>query len=102
LACPRHAPDPDGRLGDVLERGHVREEIEPLEDHADLTPLLRDLLRRHLVDVVPCLPIADELAVDDDAAAVDRLEVVDAAQQRGLAGARWPEQHSHSTLGHCE
>src|SRR6201999_4433242 len=38
------------------------------------------------------LAVADQLAVDREAARVDLLEVVDAAQERRLARARRPEQ----------
>ena len=44
----------DRRLHDVLDGGHVREQVEALEDHADLGALAGDFLRLHLVqDVAP-------------------------------------------------
>ena len=49
--------------------------------------------RLHLVQHVALLPVAHELAVHPEAAGVDLLEVVDAAQQGGLAAARRAQQH---------
>ena len=63
---------------DVVEHGHVREEVERLEHDADPPP---DAIDVHVGS-------RDVVAFDDDAPGVDRLDQVDAAQQRGLAGAR--------------
>ena len=62
----------------LLQHGHVREQVELLEDHADPGA--------QLVDVG--VGVGDLLALDEDLAAGGDLEQVDAAQQRGLAGAR--------------
>src|SRR5713101_964651 len=63
------------RQHDVLEHRHVREEVEGLEHHADLGPELGE------VD-----PVAgDGIAVDEDLALLDGLELVDAADERALA-----------------
>ena len=40
LACAAPSCTPIGRLDDVLEGGHVREEVEALEHHADVRALL--------------------------------------------------------------
>ncbi len=53
----------------------MREEIVALEDDADALAQPAQVGRR----------IVHRLAVDDDLAALDRLEPVDAAQQRALA-----------------
>ncbi len=58
----------------VLRHVHVREEGVGLEHHVD-----RPAVRRHAGHV---------LAVDQDAAAIGRLEARDHAQQGGLAAAR--------------
>ncbi len=55
----------------------MREEIEVLEHHSDLTP--------DGIDVDP--RIGDDLSVDDDSTALNRLEEIDAAQERALAAA---------------
>ncbi len=58
----------------------MREQIELLEHHADLAP--------HLMDVAQ---IAREFdSVNEDPAALMRLEPVDAADQRRFAGSRRP------------
>jgi hypothetical protein len=49
----------DRRLHDVLQHRHVREEVEPLEDHADVAPLVGDLLLLQLVDLVALRPVPD-------------------------------------------
>ena len=64
-----------GRKDDVLEHRHVREEIEALEDHADFA-----------ADAVDALGIAHADAVDDDFAGRRLFQVIDAAQDRTLAG----------------
>ena len=61
----------------------MREQVERLEDDPDPAPD-RDPRRRPA--------IGDVLAVEEDPAGVDRLEQVDAAQQRRLAGARRADQ----------
>jgi hypothetical protein len=62
------------RQRDVAEDGHVREEVEGLEDDPDSPPDLVgvDARRRHVSPL------------DDDPPLVDRLEEVDAAEQRRL------------------
>ena len=66
----------------------MREEVELLEDHAEVAA--------HLVDVVGL--VVDVLPVDDDAAAVDLFKTVDGAQQGGLAGAGRPDD-DHALAG---
>jgi hypothetical protein len=66
----------------------VREQVEALEDHPDLCPLACDVALAVLDEPVAAVPVADQLAVDLDPAGVDLLEVVDAPEERRLAGAR--------------
>ncbi len=83
------AADADQGLGDVAEGGHVRPEVELLEDHADVAAHRADgaggqahaLARR-------AEGVAEGLAVDLDQAAGRLLEEGDAAEQRRLARAR--------------
>ncbi len=82
--CAEHA---NGRLDDVLERGLVREEVEALEDHADLGSLPRNRSLRVLDELSVSLAIPDQAAVDLDPSGVDLLEVVDAAQKGRLSRA---------------
>ena len=85
----------DRRLDDVLERGHVREEVEALEDHADLLALLRDVPLLVLDELAVGLAVADEVAVHEDPALLDLLEVVDAADERRLARSRRADDDDH-------
>ena len=64
--------------GDVLARGHVREQAVGLKHHAHVAPV-----RRHVGDVV---------AVEQDPAGVEPLQAGKRAQGRGLAAARGAEQ----------
>ena len=61
------------------------EQVEALEDDADFAPQGVD------VDALP----ADPVAVEADDAAVDGLQLVDAAQQRRLAAAGRADQTDH-------
>jgi hypothetical protein len=65
----------------------VREQVEALEDHADVPALQRDLAVLELVQLVALLAVADQLTVDGQPAGVDLLQVVDAPQEGRLAGA---------------
>ena len=66
----------------LSQHGHVREEVERLEDDPDAAP--------HAVHVDAAR--GDLLAVDHDPPGVDGLEQVDAAQERRLAGAGRADQ----------
>ena len=98
----RHAPDVDRRLDDVLKGGHVPEEVERLEDHPDLRAVAADLAVGELVEPVTDLAVADEAPVDPEAAGVDLLEVVDAAQERRLARPGRAEDAHHLTRLYLE
>lgn len=76
-----------GREHHVLDRRHMREQVEVLEDHADVLT--------HPVDVD--LLVAHVEPVDHDLAVRDVLEPVEAAQERALAGARRPDHADHFT-----
>ena len=69
----------------------MREQVEALEDHADLLALPRDVGFLVLDQLPVHLAVADQVAIDEDPAALDLLEVVDAANERRLAGARRTE-----------
>ena len=91
------APDLYRCLHDVLEGGHMREQVEPLEDHPDLSALCRHGFVGELVEDTLPVVVAHELPVDPDSPAVDALQEVDASQERRLAGAGGPEQTDHLT-----
>ena len=86
---PEHLPR---RERDVLEHGHVREEVVGLEDDPDPSS--------QGVDVH--LPVRQVEAVEDDPAFVDTFEQVDAAQERRLARARSADQTDDLVLVDCE
>ena len=67
----------------VLQRAQVREQVEALEDHADGTA---DRLQ---------VGGPDLHTVRMDVAAIDRLQPVDAAQERALAGAGAADDGHH-------
>src|SRR5262249_6835624 len=96
------AQDVDRRLGDVLERGLVRKEIEALKDHADLRPLPGDPGLALLGHPPVLFPIAHQLPVDLDPAGVDLLEVVEAADEGRLAGARRADHADGLPAAHLE
>ena len=99
---PGLAENPDRSLGDVLEGGHVGEEVEALEDHADRGALPGHLGFLQLVEGVALLAVADDGAVDGDPPAVDLLQVVDAAQEGGFARAGRAEDHHHLAAAHVQ
>ncbi len=84
--------DPDRRLDDILQRGHMREEVEVLKHHADVAPLPRRLARVQLVQLVAALLVTDEHTVDVEATGIDDLEMVDAPQEGRLARAGRADQ----------
>ena len=78
----------------------MREKVEPLEDHADLATLGRDGLVVQAVQRAIAVLVAHQLPIDPDPAAIDGLQLVDAAQEGGLARARGAEQADHLPLVH--
>src|SRR5699024_5795557 len=101
----RQAAHLDRGLHHVAERGEMREEVEALEDHADAGALGGDLLAGELLPAAVRQgvgPVPLHLAVDEDAPGAGLLELVDAAQQGGLAGAGGAHQHCHLAGVHRE
>ena len=89
---PRQAQHLDGRFDHVLERRHVRPQVEVLEDHRHpgAQPLqLRCTLGLHrTAAVAPFVRHQQQrLAVDADGARIGRLQQVQAAQKGALARA---------------
>jgi hypothetical protein len=79
------AAHPDRRQGDVLQRGQVREQVERLEDHPDLTA--------HSGDVANVIGELD--AVHEDLATLVLLQAVDRPDEGRLAGPRGAEDDDH-------
>ena len=65
----------------------MREEVELLEDHARVREDLPRLLDVGVLCHAVLIRVGQELALDLDGARVNRLELVDAAQECALAGA---------------
>ncbi len=80
----------------------MREEVEALEDDADLGALPRDALLRVLDELAVALAVADQVAVHLDPAGVDLLEVVDAAQEGRLPGAGRADHADDLAAAHLE
>ena len=89
-------------FGDVGEHRAVGEEVEGLEDHSDISALLRGVPLGDLVEPTVLLPVADEVALDLDASGVDLLQVVHAPQQGGLARTGRADEAGHRSGGHVE
>ncbi len=79
--------DQDRSGHDVFVRGHVGEQVERLEDHADPGALFSQFLRRQCMVGGVGFVVAEVFAVDFQDPRVDRLQAVDAAQDSGFAGA---------------
>jgi hypothetical protein len=88
----RDVPDPADRERQVVHHLQVREEVELLEDDPDLLADLRD---------IHALP-GDLLALEENPAFLDRLEQVDAAQERALAAPARPDHDEHFAALHAE
>lgn len=85
----------DGRFHDVLQHGHVREKIEPLENHACVQPGARGLALLHFVEPPVALGVAHQVLVDVQASGVDLFQVVDAPEEGRLPGAGRSDQARH-------
>ena len=76
------------------------EEVELLEDHAD--PLADEVEVPALLAGARARALADVVALEEDLALLGRLEQVDAAQQRALAGAARAEDADDFAFGDVE
>ncbi len=97
-----HTLDRDRRLDDVLQHGHVREQVEVLENHAHLDADAADVGFRHVVADAMHIARHQRFAFDDDAPAVDRLKVIETAQEGALARAGRADHGDHLALGDIE
>jgi hypothetical protein len=79
--------------GDVVERRQVGEQVELLEHHADL-----HAQRTERLAVPPAHPRAQLDTRDVDLACIERLQVVEAAQERRLSAARGPDDRDRLAL----
>ena len=75
----------------ILQYRHVREEIEPLEYHADF-----------LADIVDTLGIIHTDAIDDDFSCRRLFQIIDAAENRALAGSGRPDDDDNFLILDCQ
>ena len=80
----------------------MREQVELLEHHAHATALPLDVGVGERPHAVTMAFVAEQLAVEVHRAAVDRLELVDAAHEGGLARARGSEHRDDLLRVHLE
>jgi hypothetical protein len=81
----------------------MREEVETLEDHSDLTSSHRHDTVAFLTQFAVWLEaVADELSIDANRSTVDLFEVIDAAKERCLSTTARPEQTQHFARRHVE
>src|SRR5262249_22373552 len=99
---PRQAADLAEPEGDVAEGGEVGEQVEELEDHADVGTDPGQLALAPAPAAAGAVVVADLDAINADRALVVGLQQVDAAEQRGLAAARGADHHHHLAPGHVE
>ena len=78
------------RQAQVFQHGHVGEQVEVLEHHADFTA----------VGIHVGLRVGQLQAVDAHRTRIERLQPIQAAQEGGLAGPRRTDHHQHLALGH--
>ena len=83
-----HAPDLDRREGHVFEHGQVRVQVELLEDHAHLGA---QGVHVHFRGV-------DARPFKEDVPLLDRLQTVQATDERALAGPGRPADDQHLAL----
>ena len=72
-------------LDHVLKRGHVRKQIETLEDHACTTALFGNLALRQFMQPAIELPVSLKNTAQADLTGRDHLKLVYATQQGGLS-----------------
>ena len=98
----RHLPDTDGASMTFSSAVMCGKRLKRWKT-IPISARLRQTSRiAQLVELVAGLAVADELAVDPQAPRVDLLEVVDAAEERRLAGARRAEDAHHLAGLHLE
>ncbi len=83
----RYATNGYGCFDDVFKRGQMREQVEALKHHAHFGAALEDFPFLQLIKRIALLTITDQFTVYGDKSVIDALEMVDGAQQCGLAGA---------------
>ena len=89
------AENVDRGFDDVLEHGHVRKQVEALEHHAGIQSRPCRLAGLHLVKPAITFRVADQLLIHVQAARINLLEVIDAAQEGRLPGSGRSDEAGH-------
>jgi hypothetical protein len=97
-----HAQDVDRRLGHVAQGGHVGEQVEVLEDEADLAAHPSQVLLIRIDQPVAAPHVPEGIAVDRDLPAGRPLQRHQQAQERRLAGAARPDDRELLAPGDVE
>src|SRR6218665_2550644 len=97
VACA--ALHPQRAFGHVLQRRHMREQVQALEHHAGLAPLTGDFRFRQRVQLVADAPVTDQFTAHPERAGGHGFELVDAAQKGALARARRADDAQHLAGG---
>jgi len=95
------ALDLDGGLDDVFERSLVAEEVEALENHADVAALAGDVLGVEFVESAVLFPVADEVVIDPDASGTDGFQMVHATQKCRLPRSGRADEDGDFALTYC-
>src|SRR6218665_3452043 len=93
VACA--ALHPQRAFGHVLQRRHMREQVQALEHHAGLAPLTGDFRFRQRVQLVADAPVTDQFTAHAERAGGHGFELVDAAQKGPLARAWRADDAQH-------
>src|SRR5262245_65147625 len=90
----------DRRLDHVLQHRQMREQIELLKNDADALPHQVELALAHAHPAAGGGHPSHRLAVDGDLARIERLQEVDAREERALAGSARPDHGDHLAAMH--
>ena len=80
----------------------MREKVETLENHANICPLLGNILLRFFDQLAIFFVIADHPAIDKDVPAVDLFKMINATQQGALPGSGRADNDHDLVLAHFE
>src|SRR5260370_24894544 len=86
----------------IFESCRVRKEVKALKQEADLGTHMGNGRFFVLNHASVHFAIPNQLAVDINAPAIDLFEMVDAPQQRRLAGTAWPNNHHDLSTLHAK
>src|SRR5579859_4701289 len=89
-----------GCLDHVFQGRQMWEEVEALEDHADLRAHAGDIALA-ILDNLPALlfAVAHQLPINQDAPALNLFQVVDAAQEGRLPRTAWADRSEERRVG---